>query len=52
MTNDAKKVRKNFTLRIKHDLSDKIKQEAASLGVSQTAYITTILHKAMKQQIS
>jgi predicted DNA binding CopG/RHH family protein len=52
MTNDAKKSRKNFTLRMKSELSEKIAQEAESLGITQTAYITMLLHKAMKQKIS
>ena len=50
MTNDAK--RKNFTFRMKKELSEKVKEEADNLGVSQTAYITKILCEAMKQKIS
>lgn len=52
MTNDANKTRKNFTLRIKDDLSEKIAKEADSLGLTKTAFITMIIHKAMNQKIS
>jgi len=49
MTKDAKNPRKNFTFRMKNELSDKVKEEANNLGISQTAYITMVLHKAIKQ---
>jgi predicted HicB family RNase H-like nuclease len=54
MTNDDKKIAKKvpFTLRLKKELSDQIEQEAEDLGISKTAYISMILHKAMKQKIS
>jgi predicted DNA binding CopG/RHH family protein len=47
MTNDAKK---NFTLRIKNELSEKVEKEASNLGISQTAYITMVLHKALREE--
>jgi predicted HicB family RNase H-like nuclease len=50
MTNDANKIRKNFTLRIKSELSQKIEEEAAKVGISQTAYITMTLHKALQNE--
>lgn len=47
---DKKKV--PFTLRMKKDLSDRLQNEADSLGISKSAYINMILHKAIKQKIS
>ncbi len=41
-----------FTLRMKKELSDKLEKEADSLGISKSAYINMILHKAIKQKIS
>lgn len=49
MTNDAKK---NFTFRMKRELSDKIGEEAKKLGITKTAYITMVLHKAMEKKVS
>ncbi|MEK5175111.1 ribbon-helix-helix domain-containing protein [Heyndrickxia sp. FSL W8-0496] len=47
---DKKKV--PFTLRMKKELSDRLEQEAEELGISKSAYINMILHKAIKQKIS
>ncbi|MED3574526.1 hypothetical protein [Cytobacillus praedii] len=41
-----------FTLRMKKELSDKLEKEADSLGISKSAYINMILHKAIKQKTS
>lgn len=46
MTKADKKV--PFTLRMKRELSERLEMEADNLGISKSAYINMILHKAMK----
>ena len=46
MTKDDNK--KSFTLRLNPDLSAKVEKESANLGLSQNAYITMVLHKALR----
>ena len=41
-----------FTLRMKKELSEKLEKEAEDLGISKSAYINMILHKAIKKNIS
>lgn len=48
MTNDDNKKRKNFTLRLNAELNDKVKKEAEGLGLTQTQYITMVLHKVLR----
>ncbi|MBN8200504.1 toxin-antitoxin system HicB family antitoxin [Bacillus sp. NTK034] len=48
MTNNDK--RKSFTLRLNAELSQKVEKEADSLGLTQNAYITMILHKAIRAE--
>lgn len=48
MTNNDK--RKSFTLRLNSELSQKVEKEADSLGLTQNAYITMILHKAIRAE--
>lgn len=48
MTKDDNK--KSFTLRLNPDLSAKVEKESASLGLSQNAYITMVLHKALRSE--
>lgn len=45
MTKDDRKV---FTLRLNSELSKKVESEAASLGLTQNAYITMVLHKVIR----
>lgn len=40
--------RKSFTLRLNSELSKKVETEAASLGLTQNAYITMVLHKVIR----
>jgi predicted HicB family RNase H-like nuclease len=48
MTKDDKQ--KSFTLRINPELSKLVEKESASLGLSQNAYITMVLHKALRKE--
>lgn len=53
MTKDDKKDnQKKFTFRLNAELSQKVEKEAASLGLSQNSYITMVLHKALRKEIS
>jgi predicted DNA binding CopG/RHH family protein len=53
MTKDDKKdSRKSFTFRLNDDLSRKVEMEASSLGLTQNAYITMVLHKALRKEIT
>jgi predicted DNA binding CopG/RHH family protein len=53
MTRDDKRnSRKSFTFRLNDDLSKKVEKEAGSLGLTQNAYITMVLHKALRKEIS
>lgn len=45
MTKDDRKV---FTLRLNSELSKKVESEATSLGLTQNAYITMVLHKVIR----
>ncbi|WHY80165.1 toxin-antitoxin system HicB family antitoxin [Neobacillus sp. WH10] len=53
MTKDDKKDnRKSFTLRLNAELSKKVEREADSLGLTQNSYITMVLHKVLRKEIS
>lgn len=43
--------KKSFTLRINAELSEKVEKEASSLGLTQNAYITMVLHKALRNEM-
>lgn len=44
--------KKSFTLRINAELSEKVEKEASSLGLTQNAYITMVLHKALRNEMN
>lgn len=48
-TKDTKEKR-NFTLRLNEDIHDRLEKDAAELGISKNAYISMIIHKAVKKK--
>lgn len=49
MTKDDNKNKKvSYTLRLNDELNKRVAKEASELGISKQAYITMVLHKAVK----
>jgi len=49
MTKDDQKNNKvSYTLRLNSEINERIAKEASELGLSKQAYITMVLHKAIK----
>jgi|SRR5699024_8385403 len=47
-TKDDKKKR-NFTLRIKDEMHDRIESEASKLGISKNAFVSMVIHKTLNK---